>query len=110
MVGAAQPELEATVWRCGIPGSLVAGALTSSRGAVERIVGVRGSGDLATQSVEVRAFTPIDVSDAFEVDVAIGERGSVEVTVDDNIARLFVVDVEGGTLRVGWRTPVGSAW
>jgi hypothetical protein len=80
---------------------LAAAALLSSCVVVERVVGVRGSGDLVTQDVEVQEFTGIEASNAFEVDVVVGERERVQITVDDNIVPLLDVTVEGDTLTIG---------
>ncbi len=62
---------------------------------------ITGSGNVVDRSFDVGSFTRLEVSQAFEVDVSLGEAPAVTVQVDDNLVDLLDVGVSGDTLRVG---------
>src|SRR5712691_7811520 len=61
---------------------------------------ITGSGRIVTKQVEVASFSRIEVSDVFDVSVAIGEPEKVTLRVDDNLTDHLDVGVAEGTLRL----------
>jgi len=64
------------------------------------IHGVRGSGVRKTEQRDLPAFTSIDTSGAFEVEVVCQKPASFEIEADDNIVPLVQTEVRGGVLHV----------
>ncbi len=62
--------------------------------------GVRGSGVRKTEKRDLPAFTAIETSGAFEVEVTCQKPASFEIEADDNILPLIETEVKGGVLRV----------
>jgi len=62
---------------------------------------VTGSGKATTKSYDLKDFTEIDVSNAFDVSIERKDSYGVSVTVDDNLAEYLDVGVSGETLRIG---------
>jgi hypothetical protein len=63
---------------------------------------IEGSGELETRTLDVAAFTKIDLGGAFDVEIGFGQNQQVEVTVDDNLWDNLVADVDGGRLELDW--------
>lgn len=64
------------------------------------IGGVHGSGVRKTEKRELAAFTSIETSGAFEVEVNCQKPASFEIETDDNIIPLVQTEVRDGVLRV----------
>jgi hypothetical protein len=66
------------------------------------IGGEKGSGNLATESREVAAFSELDISSAVNVDLTVDASvgHSVTVTYDDNLLNKLVTRVAGDTLVI----------
>jgi hypothetical protein len=64
------------------------------------IHGVRGSGVRKTEKRDLAAFTSIETSGAFEVEVNCQKPASFEVEADDNLLPLVQTEVRGGVLHV----------
>jgi hypothetical protein len=64
------------------------------------IHGVHGSGVRKTEKRELPAFTAIETSGAFEVEVNCQKPVSIEVEADDNLLALVQTEVRDGVLRV----------
>src|SRR5216117_4037518 len=62
--------------------------------------GVRGSGVRKTEKRELPAFTSIETTGAFEVEVTCQKPASFEIEADDNILPLIQTEVRDGVLRV----------
>jgi hypothetical protein len=65
---------------------------------------VVGSGKLATQEFNFSDFKRVDVSSAFEVEIAQSGSYRVSVTADDNLFEYIQVSKEGETLKIGLKT------
>ncbi len=65
--------------------------------------GLRGSGDLVTESYGFEDFTRIEASNAFQVTITQGNEFRVEVTTDDNTLDELRVEQVGDTVRLGLR-------
>ena len=65
---------------------------------------VVGSGKLATQEFNFSDFKRVDVSSAFEVEIAQSGSYHVSVTADDNLFEYIEVSKEGETLKIGLKT------
>lgn len=67
--------------------------------------GVRGSGNLVTETREVGPFTRIDVRGGANVELTVDPNlsQSVSVTYDDNVIRFIVTEVDGNTLVIDTR-------
>jgi len=72
---------------------------------------VTGSGTVITKSVPVSSFSKIEVGDAFDVNVTMGDPEQVTLRVDDNLADRLDVGISSETLHLGLkpRTSVRSA-
>lgn len=79
---------------------LVAVFLTS--GLLAGCVGgvVVGSGNLDTQEMDFSDFTRVEVSSAFEVEIAQSGSYSVSITADDNLFDYIQVSKQGTTLKI----------
>ena len=62
--------------------------------------GVRGSGVRKTEKRDLPAFTSIETTGAFEVEVTCQKPASFEIEADDNILPLIQTEVRDGVLRV----------
>src|SRR5260221_5939685 len=62
--------------------------------------GVRGSGVRKTEKRDLPAFTSIETTGAFEVEVTCQKTASFEIEADDNLLPLIETEVKGGVLRV----------
>jgi putative autotransporter adhesin-like protein len=69
-------------------------------GFVLSACGVRGSGVRKTEKRDLPAFTSIETTGAFEVEVTCQKPASFEIEADDNILPLIETEVKGGVLRV----------
>ena len=61
---------------------------------------ITGSGNVRSEARNVTGFTAIEVSDAAEVEAAIGPTTSVTVTTDDNLLPVIDTKLVGQTLRI----------
>lgn len=64
------------------------------------MIGERGSGNRKTEKRDLPAFSSIETSGAFEVNVTCQKPASVEIETDDNLLPLVETEVKGGVLRV----------
>ncbi len=62
---------------------------------------VSGSGNVVTRQIDTAAFSKLEVSDAFAVNVTVGSPEQVTVRVDDNLVDSLDVGVSGDTLHIG---------
>ena len=62
--------------------------------------GVRGSGDLKTETRQVDSFDKISLSGSYDIFVRVGEEQTVSLTFDDNLLDLIETDVRRNTLRI----------
>lgn len=62
--------------------------------------GEKGSGNVASESRDVRGFKAIDVSSSFEVVITAQQEFSVTVEADDNILPLIETKVHRGVLKI----------
>ena len=65
---------------------------------------VKGSGNVKTENFNFSDFGRVDISSAFEVEIAQSSSYSVAVTVDDNLFKYVDVSKEGETLKIGLKT------
>lgn len=63
--------------------------------------GITGSGALTTRTFDLRDFRGVQLSHAFDADVAYADAFAVSVTVDDNLVDRLVVETRGTTLFIG---------
>lgn len=76
---------------------LVAG-LAAAASACSAVV---GSGNMITIDIPVADFSRVEVSNAFDVNVTIGEVPSLSLRIDENVEPHLDVGVSGDTLRIG---------
>jgi len=62
--------------------------------------GVKGSGNVITQTRDLSGFHAIEVSNTLQVDVTAQKDFSVAVETDDNIVPLIRTEVSGGVLHI----------
>ena len=70
--------------------------------------GVKGSGTQATEHRKVDSFSKIDMKGAYDVEVTVGPKASVDITGDDNLLKLVetTVDHDTGTLTLSTKKNV----
>lgn len=61
---------------------------------------IKGSGNVTTQTRDVRDFEGIDVSGVFQVEITAQKDFAVEVEADDNLIPLIKTEVRGGVLHI----------
>jgi hypothetical protein len=61
---------------------------------------VRGSGTMRLERRDVPAFTAVDVSGAYDVEIVAQKEQSLEVEGDDNLLPLIKTEVRDGVLRI----------
>lgn len=59
-----------------------------------------GSGKMKIDKRTVPAFTALDISGAYDVEIVVQKEQSLELEGDDNLLPLIVTDVHGGVLEV----------
>ncbi len=62
--------------------------------------GVKGSGNLASESRDVGGFSGVDVSGVFQVEITAQKDFGIEIEADDNLLPLIKTEVRGGVLRI----------
>lgn len=91
-----------------VAASAILAAACLSVAACDELIGgdtITGSGQLSTETYDLRDFTDVDVSHAFDAVISNADAFSVSVTVDDNIAENLDVRLDGKTLRIGMKGP-----
>ena len=63
--------------------------------------GVKGSGNVTTESREISGFNAVDVGGVFQVDITAKKDFAVEIEADDNIIGLITTEVDGNVLKIG---------
>jgi hypothetical protein len=64
---------------------------------------VRGSGNVETETREVRGFDQVSLSGQGEIILTQGEREALEIEAEDNIIEVIETEVRGDTLHIGTR-------
>jgi len=59
---------------------------------------IEGSGDLVTETRNVKDFSRIKSTGSFDVNIEVGKEYSLEITFDDNLIDLIITEVRGNTL------------
>lgn len=80
--------------------------LSACNGTIEFGDGIRGSGELTTTQFDVDEFDSIEVGNAFEAFITVGEQQSVEVLANADLVEELDVRVRNSTLLVGLRDGV----
>ena len=65
-----------------------------------RFKGEKGSGDLVTETRDVKPFTRIETRGSADITVIVGEEQTVEITFDDNLIDYIETRVRGKTLKI----------
>jgi hypothetical protein len=60
-----------------------------------------GSGEIATQEMDLNGFDKLDISQGFNVEVNQGDEFSVVIRVDDNLVAYLQVEKADDTLKIG---------
>lgn len=87
-------------------GILVAFALTAC--SVGSLGGLRGSGNIVSETREIGGFGEVAVSGSARVFLTQGDTQSLVVEVDDNLLEHVRAEVEGSTLHLGFTGTVGG--
>ncbi len=70
---------------------------------------IRGSGDIETESREVKEFTRISSSGSFDIYVVVGKEQSIEISYDDNLLEYIETKVRGRTLKLKSRESIDGS-
>ena len=82
---------------------LFAVTLLTGCALTDRILSIKGSGNVVTQEMDITDFDKVDVNHAFEVEITQGDTFRVVVRVDDNLLEHLQVVKKGQTLNVGMK-------
>lgn len=69
----------------------------------------KGSGNVVTQTREVRDFNGVDVSGVFQVEITAQKDFAVEIEADDNLISLIKTEVRDGVLHIETDGRISSA-
>src|SRR3954463_10867895 len=61
---------------------------------------VAGSGTMKLDKRSVPAFTSVDISGAYEVEIVVQKEQSIEIEGDDNLLALIKTEVKNGVLEI----------
>ena len=67
-----------------------------------RLAGVKGNGDIETQTRQITDFTTLEANGAYQVTWSSGSPG-VEITTDSNLFKHIETRVSGNQLRIEWQ-------
>jgi len=70
--------------------------------------GVKGSGEMVTETRELDSFEKIELSGAFDLSITVGEKQEVKLTFDDNLIDLIRTKIRGRTLKIDSRKSYSS--
>lgn len=59
---------------------------------------IKGSGDIVTESRDVKDFTRIKSKGSFDINIEVGKDYSLKITFDDNLIDIITTEVRGNTL------------
>lgn len=63
---------------------------------------IDGSGKMETRSFDFDDFDGIRLDGGMDIDIRLGSKHSIEVTLDDNLFDNLEIGVKGDVLRIGW--------
>ena len=65
-----------------------------------RELGVKGSGNVTTETREIDGFNEIEVSGAYNLEIEVGSKTSCEISAEDNLHRYIVTEVINNRLII----------
>lgn len=75
---------------------------------VENIGGVKGSGNVKTESRSVSNFKEIKAENAVELEITVQKDFSLTIEADDNLLEHIKTEVSGGTLTISTKDSINS--
>ena len=78
-------------------------ALLTGCTLTDRILSIKGSGNVVTQEMNINGFDKVDINHAFDVEITQGDSFRVVVRVDDNLLEHLQVVKKGKTLNIGMK-------
>jgi Putative auto-transporter adhesin, head GIN domain len=76
----------------------------------DTIGGIKGSGNLKTETRKVENFTAIVVSGSANLEIEQTGEESLEITIDDNLLPLYTTEVRNGILYIGFAEGKSLTW
>jgi len=70
-------------------------------GCVDGVIGLRGSGDMTSETRDVEGFTEIVLEGSGEVNIEMGDSESLTIEAEDNLMSHLTSEVESGRLVLG---------
>jgi hypothetical protein len=71
--------------------------------------GIHGSGNVQTETRDVRDFKAVDVSGIFQVEIVAQKDFGVQVEADDNLLQYITTEVNGGVLEISTSKRIKSS-
>ncbi len=68
-----------------------------------KLTGIRGNGDLISETRDVEEFQKIDVSGNYEVEITVGEETSLKIIAESNLMKYIKTKVKKNTLFISSR-------
>ena len=81
-------------------GVIVLSVLFASTGCRMIGKGIKGSGTIKTEKRELGAFTSVETTGAYEIQITCQQRQSLEIEGDDNILPIIRTEVRDGVLHI----------
>jgi hypothetical protein len=98
-----------------IVGSVVAGFVDWGKASAKifniefNVGGVKGNGNVQTETRDIRGFKGVHVSGIFEVEVVAQKDFGVQVQADENLLQYVKTEVEGGVLEISTSKRIKSS-
>lgn len=64
--------------------------------------GIKGSGQMETRGFNLDAVTAVSIHGGFDLNVSMGKKQDISVSIDDNLWDNFGIKVKDGTLILDW--------
>jgi hypothetical protein len=65
-----------------------------------KLTGIKGNGDLTTETREIDNFEKLDVSGHFKIEVKVGDNKNLAILAESNLLKYIKTEVRGNTLHV----------
>jgi hypothetical protein len=98
-----------------IAGSVIAGFVNWGKSSAKlinfefNVVGVKGNGNVQSETREVRDFKAVDVSGVFQVEIVAQKDFDVRIEADENLLPYIKTEVNGGVLEISTTKRIKSS-
>jgi len=102
--------LESCRTACGADGNrVIDGGPSQDTKAVRQRGVIQGSGKVITITKQLEPFRSIEIHAGDQLEIIQGRGNTLTIEAEDNIQPLLQTTVDGGRLRLNWKTPAGTS-